>query len=116
MKKLHNILLDILYKNPEIINKYNIYNNRFITAEQKEPLGLNIVIINPVLQNINRNDIFNSEVYNYFAVFVKHDIYIINREKLIEDIQNGMIPYSFKNTVYLSDDYLIKHNTRILKY
>ena len=48
MKDLHNKLLRVLHTSPDIVKKYNIYNNRFITTEQKDPLGLNVIIINPV--------------------------------------------------------------------
>lgn len=116
MKDLHNKLLRVLHTSPDIVKKYNIYNNRFITTEQKDPLGLNVIIINPVTQNIHKEDIYNSEVFNYFAVFVDEKVYIINRRNIFEDIRSNIIHYSLSNTVYLSEDYLTTHSTRLLKY
>lgn len=116
MKDLHNKLLQVLHTSPDIVKKYNIYNNRFITTEQKDPLGLNVIIINPVTQNIHKEDIYNSEVFNYFAVFVNDKVYIINRQNVIEDIRSNIIQYSFSNAVYLNEEYLTTHSTRLLKY
>lgn len=116
MKDLHNKLLSVLHTSPDIVKKYNIYDNRFITAEQKEPLGLNVIIINPVTQTIRKDDICNSENYNYFAVFVNEKVYIINRQNVINDTRNNVIQYSLSNTIYLSEDYLTTHSTRLLKY
>lgn len=116
MKSLHNRLLHVLYTSPDIVKKYNIYDNRYVTAEQKVPLGLNIIIINPVEQNIKNCDVYNSDNYNYFAVFVNKDVYIINRQNIINDIKNNVIQYSLSDTLYLSEEYLKTHSTRLLKY
>ena len=116
MNDLHNKLLQVLHTSPDIVKKYNIYNNRFITAEQKDPLGLNVIIINPVTQIIRKDDIYNSENFNYFAVFVNDKVYIINRQNVIEDIRSNIIQYSLSNTIYLNEDYLTTHSTRLLKY
>lgn len=116
MNDLHNKLLQVLHTSPDIVKKYNIYNNRFITAEQKDPLGLNVIIINPVTQIIRKDDIYNSEIFNYFAVFVNDNVYIINRQNVIKDIRSNIIQYSFSNAVYLNEEYLTTHSTRLLKY
>lgn len=122
---------------PDIIDKYNIfYNGKYIIAEYKqlfreykETLDRSLIIKPIIYTNnkgiiIKKDDIFNSDIYNFYIVFENinmHNIddlyhtklHLISRDILFDDIRSGIIK-NIDGIYILNQNYIKNKATRNL--